>query len=124
MYPAALPQRPAWIRGAYVAVVLALLALWLLPLAGITLASLRSADELNRGDWWGWPRDTHLVENYRAVLAGSPLLRLTLNSLLVTVPAVVATPEPDTVPSRNEATVTVRAAPVGFRPVSANARST
>lgn len=91
MYPAALPQRPAWIRTAYVAVVLALLTLWLLPLAGITLASLRSADELNRGDWWSWPRDTHLVENYRAVLAGSPLLRFTLNSLLVTVPAVVAT---------------------------------
>ena len=91
MYPAALPQRPAWIRAAYVAAVLALLALWLLPLAGIALASLRSADELNQGDWWSWPRDNHLVENYRAVLAGSPLLRFTLNSLLVTVPAVLAT---------------------------------
>ena len=37
---------------------------------------------------------------------------------------VVATPDPDTVPRRKEATVTVRAAPVGLRPVSANARST
>src|SRR4030088_627633 len=37
---------------------------------------------------------------------------------------VVATPDPDTVPSRNDAIVTVRAAPVGFRPVRAKARST
>ncbi len=90
MYPAALPRRPAWIRAAYVGVVLALLALWLLPLAGITLASLRSAEDLNRGDWWGWPRETHLVENYGAVLGGSPILRFTLSSLLITVPTVVA----------------------------------
>ena len=91
MYPAALPRRPAWIRPAYVAAVLALLALWLLPLAGITLASLRSAEDLNRGDWWGWPHETHLIENYGAVLGASPILRFTLNSLLITVPAVVAT---------------------------------
>jgi multiple sugar transport system permease protein len=91
VYPAALPRRPAWIRPAYVAAVLALLALWLLPLAGITLASLRSAEDLTRGDWWGWPHETHLIENYGAVLGGSPILRFTLNSLLITVPTVVAT---------------------------------
>ena len=37
---------------------------------------------------------------------------------------VVATPDPETVPRRNDATVTVRAAPVGRFPVKANARST
>src|SRR5204862_2573866 len=37
---------------------------------------------------------------------------------------VVATPDPETVPRRNEATVTVRAAPVGRLPVRAKARAT
>ncbi len=38
-------------RASYGAAVVASLAIWLLPLMGIVLTSLRSQQELNRGDF-------------------------------------------------------------------------
>jgi multiple sugar transport system permease protein len=62
--------------------------LWLLPLLAVMLTSLRSIEDLNRGNFWGWPSDIQLVENYTAVFTSSPMGRFILNSILITVPAV------------------------------------
>lgn len=84
-FPARIESRPA--RALYAAAVALLLALWLLPLAGVALTSLRSAEDLAQGNFWGWP-DSLALGNYAEVLAGSRMPRFFLNSLLVTLPAV------------------------------------
>jgi multiple sugar transport system permease protein len=89
MFPAPIGRRSWVARATYVATVLLVLSVWLLPLVGVALASLRTVEDLNRGQLWGWPRDLRPLDNYRQVLAMSHMGRLVANSLLVTVPAVV-----------------------------------
>jgi multiple sugar transport system permease protein len=73
------------------ALVLCCLAVWLLPLAAVALTSMRSIDEINRGDLWGWPSAAAALDNYATVLGGSHMARFIANSFLVTVPTVLAT---------------------------------
>ena len=91
MFPAPLARRSARVRGAYWAMVVAALCVWLLPLAGVALTSVRSMEELNRGNFFGWPAEWRLLQNYGEILRGPHLLRFVANSFLVTIPAVAAT---------------------------------
>ena len=77
-------------RFGYGLTVAACLVLWLLPLAGIALTSLHSADDLNRGNVWSWP-DALQWSNYAAVLGQSRTGRFLLNSFLIAIPAVAGT---------------------------------
>ncbi|HVL34103.1 MAG TPA: carbohydrate ABC transporter permease [Burkholderiales bacterium] len=85
MFPARVETPAA--RALYGAAVALVLALWLLPLAGVALTSLRSAEELARGNFWGWPQAA-AFSNYLEVLTGSRMGRYLLNSVLITLPAV------------------------------------
>ena len=67
------------------------LIVWLLPLFAIALTSARSLDDLSRGNYWGWPTDIRLVENYTAVFTSSPMGRYLINSIVITLPAVAGT---------------------------------
>lgn len=89
MFPA--PLRSPILRAGYRAAVLASLAVWMLPLAAVALTSMRSIEDLNRGNFWGWPSEIHLIENYVAVLSGSRMGQFILNSFLITIPAVIGT---------------------------------
>jgi multiple sugar transport system permease protein len=71
----------------YAGCVVLVLLVWLAPLAGIALTSVRSIEDLNRGNFWGWPSRLELG-NYAAVLTGSRMGQFILNSVLITVPAV------------------------------------
>ncbi|PMS38010.1 carbohydrate ABC transporter membrane protein 2 (CUT1 family) [Trinickia symbiotica] len=64
------------------------LGIWLLPLIAVVVTSVRSSSELMIGNYWGWPRHFGLIENYRTVLFGSPMLHYFLNSCLITIPSV------------------------------------
>lgn len=64
------------------------LVLWLLPLLAVMLTSVRSNEELMRGNYWGWPEKISFIENYRTVLVDSPMLHYFMNSCLITFPAV------------------------------------
>ncbi len=88
-------------------ILLVMCLLWSLPTIGLLVTSFRSRDDVNRSGWWtviGKPDFT--IENYRQVLAGKAityvdaegnrvtaqsenLLRAFLNSVTVTIPAVV-----------------------------------
>ena len=90
MYPTPLADRSPGARTAYRVAVLALLVVWLLPLFGVALTSVRPVEDLNRGNFWGWPEELAL-ENYAAVLGSSRMARFILNSVLIAIPAVAAT---------------------------------
>ncbi len=67
------------------------LIFWLLPVFAVALTSIRTIEDLNRGDFWGWPSQTHLIGNYTEVFTRSPMAQFLLNSVLITLPAVAAT---------------------------------
>lgn len=88
MFPAPIDHSPPAVRIAYRLALATVLVLWLLPLLGVALTSIRSLDDLNRGNYWGWPTDVRLIDNYIAVLSDTRMARFILNSVLITVPAV------------------------------------
>ncbi|HTJ94224.1 MAG TPA: carbohydrate ABC transporter permease [Pararobbsia sp.] len=89
MYPMPIERwRPASRTFYKISVPIALL-IWLLPMLAVLLTSVRSADELALGNYWGWPSDISPIANYRDALTTSPMLHYFWNSLLITVPAVI-----------------------------------
>jgi multiple sugar transport system permease protein len=88
MYPGPIHQAPAAARIAYRVALPLSLGLWLLPLAAVLLTSVRPLEDLNRGNFWGWPSEIRLIENYTAVFTASPMGRFVLNSVIITLPAV------------------------------------
>jgi multiple sugar transport system permease protein len=89
VFPAPIARTAPAARVAYRAALFASLAVWLLPMFGVALTSIRSIDDLNRGNLWGWPSEFRLVENYAAVFADSRMAQFILNSVLITAPAVL-----------------------------------
>ncbi|MBM7037771.1 carbohydrate ABC transporter permease [Vibrio ulleungensis] len=63
--------------------------LWLLPLLAVMLTSLRSIEDINKGNYWGWPEEIHFVENYTQVFTSTAMGDYLLNSLMITIPAVM-----------------------------------
>ncbi|HEV2557890.1 MAG TPA: carbohydrate ABC transporter permease [Microvirga sp.] len=88
MFPAPIQDKGPVIGTAYRVTLVVALIVWLLPLVGIGLTSIRSIDDLNQGNFWGWPEETRFAENYTGVFTQSPMARFLLNSILITVPAV------------------------------------
>ena len=88
MFPTPIRNAPAAAQVVYRVALPFSLALWLLPLAAVMLTSIRSIEDLNRGNFWGWPSEIHLIENYAAVFTSSPMGRFILNSFIITLPTV------------------------------------
>ena len=91
MFPAPIARRSGGMQAAYLAAVLVTLAVWMLPLVAVALTSLRSVEDVSRGNVWGWPRDLRPLANYATVLTMSHMPRFIVNSLLVAIPAVLGT---------------------------------
>ena len=91
MFPTPLQKQSPRARAIYRTVVPISLLIWLLPLFAIALTSTRSLDDLSRGNYWGWPTDLRIVTNYTAVFTSSPMGRYLLNSVVITLPAVLGT---------------------------------
>lgn len=89
MFPAPIHTKGPFVAMSYrVAVILALI-LWLIPLLAIALTSVRSLEDISKGNLWGWPSKFLLIENYSAVFTTTPMATFLLNSILITVPTVI-----------------------------------
>ena len=88
MFPAPIQRAGPATRIGYGIAVPVSLIVWLLPLFAVMLTSIRSIEDLNRGNFWGWPTSIEFVANYTAVFTASPMARFILNSVLITLPAV------------------------------------
>ncbi|MCQ0032654.1 carbohydrate ABC transporter permease [Burkholderia glumae] len=90
MYPMPVSRwsRPSrWLYGVSLPCAL---ALWLTPLMAVLVTSIRSSDELAAGHYWSWPQHFALLDNYGTALTQTPMLHYFANSILITVPSVVA----------------------------------
>ena len=64
------------------------LILWLLPLFGVALTSVRPASDLAQGNYWGVPSSIELG-NYLQIFTQTPMASYMRNSFFVTIPTVI-----------------------------------
>lgn len=88
MFPRPIEQSSPPARIAYqVALPLALI-LWLLPLLGVAMTSVRPSSDLAAGNYFGWP-SAIAFSNYAEVFQNSPIGQYIFNSFKVTIPTVI-----------------------------------
>lgn len=88
MYPQAIQKSGPLANISYRVALPITIVLWLLPLIAVMMTSIRSIEDINKGNYWGWPTDIQMVENYTQVFTATPMGQYLLNSLLITLPAV------------------------------------
>ena len=89
MFPKPIEKSEAWVQAAYKIILPIALILWLLPLIGIAMTSIRPAADLAVGNYFGMPSGFAGVENYSSVFKNSNIGYYILNSFKVTLPTVV-----------------------------------
>lgn len=89
MFPRPIAQRSRPAQIAYQAILPVALIIWLLPLIGIAVTSIRPASDLASGNYFGIPSSFAGVENYTAVFRNSNIGYYILNSFRVTIPTVI-----------------------------------
>lgn len=88
MFPKPIERAPAAARLLYQLALPVALVLWLLPLLGVAMTSLKPSGDLAAGNYFGLP--SYLAfENYADVFRNSPIGQYILNSFKVTIPTVV-----------------------------------
>jgi multiple sugar transport system permease protein len=89
MFPTPIQRTSAPVRFGYKTLLPIALVIWLLPLLAVMLTSIRSQGDIAAGNYWGWPSEFHLFENYTAVFQNSPIGQYIFNSFKVTIPTVI-----------------------------------
>lgn len=89
MFPAPVQKAAPWVRIGYQVLLPVALVLWLLPLIGVAITSIRPSGDLAAGNYFGIPSRFAGVENYTAVFRDSPIGWYILNSFRVTIPTVI-----------------------------------
>jgi len=91
MFPKPIENAGASTRFGYNIALPIALILWLLPLIGVMMTSIKPSSDLAAGNYFGLPSSIALVENYSAVFENSPIGQYILNSFKVTIPTVIGT---------------------------------
>lgn len=89
MFPTPIQKASPFARTAYKILLPVALFLWLLPLIGVAITSVRPAGDLAAGNYFGIPSGFAGFENYSAVFNNSPIGYYILNSFKVTIPTVI-----------------------------------
>ncbi|WP_349435230.1 carbohydrate ABC transporter permease [Pararhizobium sp. A13] len=89
MFPTPVQKAAPWVRHAYTIILPIALTLWLLPLIGVAITSVRPSADLAAGNYFGMPSRFAGIENYTAVFRDSPIGWYILNSFKVTIPTVI-----------------------------------
>jgi multiple sugar transport system permease protein len=88
MFPRPIEQTAPAVQWMYKIALPAALVLWLLPLIGVAVTSVRPASDLAQGNYFGMP--SYLAfENYADVFRNTPMGKYILNSFIVTIPTVI-----------------------------------
>ena len=91
MFPRPIEKFSAPTQLAYKTALPIALIIWLLPLLAVVMTSFRTAGDINAGNYWGWPTEINIIENYLAVFNNSPMGTFIFNSIKVTIPTIILT---------------------------------
>nr|WP_321456556.1 carbohydrate ABC transporter permease [uncultured Cohaesibacter sp.] len=89
MFPKPIQQTHVWVQRTYKIMLPIALLIWLLPLLGIAITSIRPASDLAAGNYFGIPSSFAGIENYTAVFERSNIGYYILNSFKITIPTVI-----------------------------------
>lgn len=89
MFPTPIEKTSFPVNISYRVAIWIALLLWLLPLVAVMMTSARSVADINMGNYWGIPSQWMLLENYMEVFQATPMARYLLNSVVITLPAVI-----------------------------------
>ncbi len=90
MFPRPIQQQSRAVQLTYQVALPISLILWLLPLLGVAITSLKPASDLASGNYFGMP--SHIAwSNYADVFTHSPIGQYIWNSFKVTIPTVIGT---------------------------------
>lgn len=89
MFPTPIARTSPWVQRSYKILLPIALAIWLLPLIGIAVTSIRPSSDLASGNYFGWPSGFAFVENYTSVFRNSNIGFYILNSFKITIPTVI-----------------------------------
>ncbi|MFO1032938.1 MAG: carbohydrate ABC transporter permease [Hyphomicrobiales bacterium] len=89
MFPTPIAKASPAAQTMYKVMLPVALFLWLLPLIGIAITSVRPATDLAAGNYFGMPSGFAFWENYSAVFRNSNIGYYILNSFKITVPTVI-----------------------------------
>ena len=88
MFPRPIDQTRPATQWLYKIAVPVALILWLLPLLGVAITSVRPASDLAQGNYFGIPSRL-AFSNYADIFANTPMLSYMRNSFMVTIPTVI-----------------------------------
>ena len=88
MFPRPIQQASAPAQWVYTIALPVALFLWLFPLLGVALTSLRPASDLAQGNYFGMPSGI-AFENYVYIFTETPIGQYMVNSFKVTIPTVI-----------------------------------
>lgn len=89
MFPTPIAKTSPWVQRSYKWLLPVALFVWLLPLIGIAVTSIRPSADLAAGNYFGMPSGFAGIENYSAVFQNSNIGYYILNSFKVTIPTVI-----------------------------------
>ncbi|RYH11681.1 carbohydrate ABC transporter permease [Tropicimonas sp. IMCC6043] len=90
MFPRPIEQSSRAARISYQVMLPLALILWLLPLIGVAITSVKPASDLAAGNYFGLPSSL-AFSNYAEVFTQSPIGQYIFNSFKVTIPTVIGT---------------------------------
>jgi multiple sugar transport system permease protein len=91
MFPTPIAKASPFTRNAYKIILPIALLLWLLPLIGVAITSIRPVGDLNAGNYFGMPSGFAFWENYTAIFRNTEFGQFFLNSFKITIPTVIGT---------------------------------
>ena len=89
MFPTPIARTSPWTQRGYKVLLPIALIVWLLPLIGIAVTSIRPSADLAAGNYFGVPSGFAGIENYTSVFKNSNIGYYILNSFRVTIPTVI-----------------------------------
>ncbi len=91
MFPESIQKSNIFARARYRIILYFSLIIWLLPLAAAIMISIRSLADINSGNFYRWPNEFSLIENYTQIFTLTPMLQYFFNSVVITIPTVIVT---------------------------------
>ncbi|MDA3951769.1 MAG: carbohydrate ABC transporter permease [Spirochaeta sp.] len=91
MFPTPIERTKPITRILYKTALPVLLVIWLLPMIAILVTSVRGNADIIAGNYWGWPTEFKMFQNYSEVFNPdrSPMLLYFMNSVIITIPSVL-----------------------------------
>ncbi len=89
MFPTPIHQRPIVNQYIYKIFLPISLIIWLIPIFGILMTSIRGLGDITAGNMWGTPNEFLLFSNLYDVFNNTPMIKYILNSFKVTIPTML-----------------------------------